>query len=97
MGTRFVLTKESPVPDAVKRFYLERSVLDTVVTTQVDGVPHRVLRTELVADLERGGRIRTLARALRNARAFHELSGTSWFQLLHEGTAMRKRHGLPVS
>jgi NAD(P)H-dependent flavin oxidoreductase YrpB (nitropropane dioxygenase family) len=97
MGTRFVLTQESPVPDAVKRFYLSKSVLDTVVTTQVDGVPHRVLRTELVEELDRGGRLRTLTRAFRNAAAFHKLSGTSWLQLLREGTALRKRHGLTWS
>jgi len=97
MGTRFVLTQESPVPAPVKRFYLERSVLDTVVTTQVDGVPHRVLRTELVAELERGGRLRTLARAFRNAAEFHRLSGTPWMQMLKEGRDMRKRHGLTWS
>jgi NAD(P)H-dependent flavin oxidoreductase YrpB (nitropropane dioxygenase family) len=94
MGTRFVLTRESPVPDPVKRFYLERSVVDSVVTTQVDGVPHRVLRTELVEELERGGRVRTLTRAWRNALAFRALSGTSWWRLLQEGRAMRRRHGL---
>ena len=32
MGTRFLLTQESTVPDAVKRYYLERTVADTVVT-----------------------------------------------------------------
>src|SRR5439155_3227321 len=36
MGTRFGLTKESPVPGPVKQFYLERSVIDTGGTTQVD-------------------------------------------------------------
>src|SRR4051795_8964355 len=46
MGTRFLLTRESTVPDAVKQFYLERAVADTVVTARIDGVPHRVLRTE---------------------------------------------------
>jgi len=94
MGTRFVLTKESPVPGPVKEFYLAKSVLDTVVTTRVDGVPHRVLRTELVEELERGGRIRTFSRAIRNAVAFRRLSRTPWLQLLREGAAMRKRHGL---
>src|SRR5205085_12433562 len=53
MGTRFLLTRESPVADSVKRRYLEASVLDTVVTTEIDGVPQRVLRNGPVADLER--------------------------------------------
>jgi NAD(P)H-dependent flavin oxidoreductase YrpB (nitropropane dioxygenase family) len=97
MGTRFVLTAESPVPESVKRFYLSKSVTDTVVSTQVDGVPHRVLRTPFVEELERGGRIRTLSRAARNALAFRKLSGTSWRQIVGEGLAMRKRHGLTWS
>jgi NAD(P)H-dependent flavin oxidoreductase YrpB (nitropropane dioxygenase family) len=97
MGTRFVLTEESPVPESVKRFYLSKSVADTVVSTQVDGVPHRVLRTPFVEALERGGRIRTFSRALRNAIAFHKLSGTPWRQIVSEGVAMRKRHGLTWS
>src|SRR5204863_3824489 len=52
MGTRFLLPRESTVPDVIKRFYLERAVTETVVTTQVDGVPHRVLHTDLIDDLE---------------------------------------------
>jgi NAD(P)H-dependent flavin oxidoreductase YrpB (nitropropane dioxygenase family) len=97
MGTRFLLTRESTVPDAVKRAYLERGVTDTVVTTQVDGVPHRVLRTELVEHLERGGTVTSLPRAVRNALAFKRLSGTSWRALVSEGLAMHKNQGLTWS
>ncbi|MBO0865042.1 MAG: nitronate monooxygenase, partial [Mycobacterium sp.] len=42
MGTRFLLTSDSTVPDAVKRRYLEAALDGTVVTTRVDGMPHRV-------------------------------------------------------
>src|SRR5215813_10505950 len=45
MGTRFLLTSDSPVPAAIKEIYLAKGVTDTIVTTQVDGHPHRVLRT----------------------------------------------------
>ena len=94
MGTRFLLTQESTVPDQVKRLYLERDVTGTVVTTKVDGVPHRVLRTELVEQLERSGAATGLLRALRNAAAFRKLSGTSWRAMVSEGLAMRRQHGL---
>src|SRR4051794_36698499 len=67
MGTRFLLTRESTVPDSVKQFYLERAVADTVVTTRIDGVPHRVLRTEFVDELEHTNAVTSLPRALRNA------------------------------
>src|SRR5438552_11936089 len=94
MGTRFLLTSDCAVPDAVKRLYLARSITDTVVTTKVDGVPHRVLRTELVDALEGGGRVRDAVRALRSALEFRRLSGASWRGIVTEGLRMRKRHGL---
>ncbi len=91
MGTRFLLTQESTVPDAVKRYYLTKSVTDTVVTTKVDGMPHRVLRTELVDRLERSGAATSLPRAIKNAFGFRRFSGLSWKAMLSEGVAM-KRH-----
>ena len=56
MGTRFLLTSDSPVADAVKRVYLASDVTGTLVTSRVDGVPHRLLRTPLVERLDRRGR-----------------------------------------
>lgn len=94
MGTRFLLTKESTVPDSVKEFYLSRTVLDTLVTTKVDGFPHRVLRTEFVNELEAAGRLRTLLRALRNAWAYKRYAGAKWTEMLREGLAMRKTFDL---
>ncbi len=55
MGTRFLLTQESRVPDAVKQVYLGTPVTGTVVSTAVDGAPQRVIRTELVDHLETVG------------------------------------------
>jgi len=94
MGTRFLLTSDSRVPDAVKQVYLEQAVTDTIVTTQVDGWPHRVLRTPLVERLDRGNAATNLPRALRNAWAFHELSGLSWRALAKEGLAMKRSQDL---
>ncbi|MFI6433842.1 NAD(P)H-dependent flavin oxidoreductase [Streptomyces sp. NPDC050759] len=91
MGTRFLLTSDSTVPDAVKARYLAATVKDVTVTRAVDGLPHRMLRTDLVESLENTGRARTLLRAARHAAAFRGLSGLTWRQLLHDGLAMR--HG----
>ena len=90
MGTRFLLTSDSPVADAVKQVYLGKTLTDTVVTTRVDGVPHRVLRSPLVEGLERSGRLTGLSKAVRNAAAFRSLSGLTWRQMLREGAAMRR-------
>ena len=61
MGTRFLLTRESRVPDEVKQVYLATPVTGTVVSTAVDGAPQRVIRTELVDHLERSGWLRRAA------------------------------------
>jgi NAD(P)H-dependent flavin oxidoreductase YrpB (nitropropane dioxygenase family) len=90
MGTRFLLTSDSAVPAAVKDLYLSKGVLDTVVSTQVDGVPHRVLRTGLVDQLESTrGRLTALPRALRNALRFRSLTGLGVRELWREGRAMK--------
>ncbi len=90
MGTRFLLTRESTVPEAVKRIYLETSVNGTVVTSRIDGAPQRVIRTKLVEHLERSGRLVALPRALRNALNFRRETESSMFALLEEGRAMKK-------
>jgi len=97
MGTRFLLTQDNTVPLNVKQFYLDRSVTDTVVTTKVDGVPHRVLRTQFIQELEAAGPARSLARALRNAAALKKELGTPWSAILREGIAMKKTQELTWS
>ncbi|WP_217237301.1 nitronate monooxygenase family protein [Streptomyces sp. AC555_RSS877] len=91
MGTRFLLTSDSTVPDAVKARYLAATVRDVAVTRAVDGLPHRMLRTELVEALEHAGRTRALLQAVRRAAGFRELSGLTWRQLVRDGLAMK--HG----
>ncbi|NUK49786.1 nitronate monooxygenase [Streptomyces lunaelactis] len=95
MGTRFLLTSDSTVPDAVKARYLAATVKDITLTTAVDGLPHRMLRTELVDALERAGRTRALAQAVRRAAGFKKISGLSWPQMIRDGLAMK--HGKDLS
>lgn len=97
MGTRFLLTADSAVSTAVKQVYLERGVADTVVTSEVDGVPHRVLRTPFVEELLRSRAAGRLLRAGRNAVAFQRLSGTPWKDVVTEGLAMRRNAELSLS
>ncbi|MEV7977790.1 nitronate monooxygenase [Streptomyces sp. NPDC086519] len=91
MGTRFLLTSDSTVPDAVKARYLAATVRDVTVTRAVDGLPHRMLRTDLVTALERSGRARSLLHAIRRAGEFRKLSGLTWRQMVQDGLALR--HG----
>ncbi|MCX4774131.1 nitronate monooxygenase family protein [Streptomyces sp. NBC_01285] len=91
MGTRFLLTSDSTVPAAVKAKYLAATVKDVTVTDRVDGLPHRMLRTEMIDALERSGRAASLLRSVRHASAFRKESGASWPQLIRDGLAMK--HG----
>lgn len=97
MGTRFLLTSDSPVPDAIKQLYLRAGVTDTVVTTRIDGWAHRVLRTPFVERLLRTGPLESLPRAIANAVRFQRMSGTPWRDLLREALAMRRNQELSWS
>jgi NAD(P)H-dependent flavin oxidoreductase YrpB (nitropropane dioxygenase family) len=94
MGTRFLLTSDSPVADEVKAVYLAADVNGTVVTTKVDGVPHRVLRTPMVTQLDRAGPVSGLVRSVRAAAGFRLVSGLGWGELIRQGRAMRAGAGL---
>jgi NAD(P)H-dependent flavin oxidoreductase YrpB (nitropropane dioxygenase family) len=97
MGTRFLMTRESRVPDAVKKLYLDARVTDTVVTRAIDGYPQRVIRTALVDRLEGSSRVVALLRAVEHAWAFRALTQASPLDLLREGLAMKDREGLTYS
>src|SRR5215475_10113444 len=52
MGTRFLLTRESPAPEKTKAAYLKANADQIVLTTKIDGIPQRVVRTPLVERIE---------------------------------------------
>lgn len=93
MGTRFLLTAESRVPDAVKRRYLAASSADTVVTTSIDGMPQRVIRTEFVEQLAATGRWQRSRSTLSATRSLKRITGASWPALAREGLAMKRQQG----
>jgi NAD(P)H-dependent flavin oxidoreductase YrpB (nitropropane dioxygenase family) len=90
MGTRFLLTRDSAVPDAVKQLYLEHDLNGTVVTAKVDGMPHRMLRTQLVGELEETSAVRRLGPTVRRTLAFKEMSGMTWRELFADGRSMKQ-------
>ena len=97
MGTRFLLTKESTVPDEVKAIYLQAGVKDTVVTRAVDGYPQRVIRTKLIEMLEKAGPVGRFPKAALNALRLSRLTETSAGDLLREGLSMKKNKALSWS
>ncbi|MCZ6807365.1 MAG: nitronate monooxygenase family protein [Deltaproteobacteria bacterium] len=97
MGTRFLLTQESQVPDHVKEVYLETKANGTIVTRAVDGYPQRVIRTKLIDKLEKASVLTRFPRALINALSLMRITGTSFWELLREGLAMKRNQELTWS
>lgn len=97
MGTRFLMTSESPVPEATKLRYVAATVDDTVVTRKIDGLPQRVVRNQLVNDLERRSGLSLLMASLRNALTFRRMTGTPLLQLLTSAWQLRRRQGLSLA
>ena len=91
MGTRFLLTQDSAVPQAVKELYLSHDLNGTVVTDKVDGMPHRMLRTQLVEELQESRAIRRLGPTAKRTLAFKKLSGMTWRELINDGRSIK--HG----
>ena len=90
MGTRFLMTRESPVPDATKARYVKAGLDDVFVTTRLDGIPHRMLRNELAARIERSSGAGVLVTALRNAFELKRLNGASLGEMLSSARAMAR-------
>lgn len=97
MGTRFLLTKESPVPMATLKRYLAASPTDIQITTEVDGMPQRVIMNELVSKLETSNSLLLLWRAFQSALAYRKLSGVGIVALLRSALSMRRSEKLTNS
>jgi NAD(P)H-dependent flavin oxidoreductase YrpB (nitropropane dioxygenase family) len=90
MGTRFLLTAESQVPDNITSIYLQTPLTGTVVTTAIDGAPQRVIRTAMIEALEKSPGALRFPRAAGNAVRFARSAGVSLPQLARTGLQMRK-------
>lgn len=90
MGTRFLLTAESQVPDNITSIYLDTPLTGTVVTTAIDGAPQRVIRTAMIDALEKSPMLLRFPKAAGNALSFARSAGVSLPQLVRTGLQMRK-------
>jgi NAD(P)H-dependent flavin oxidoreductase YrpB (nitropropane dioxygenase family) len=97
MGTRFLLTRESPVPAVTAERYFRAKLGDVLVTDRIDGLPQRVVNNELVEALERSHAPGLLLRALRSALAFRQASGAPLRELLRSAFALRRHERLTRS
>ncbi|RMD84666.1 MAG: nitronate monooxygenase, partial [Candidatus Dadabacteria bacterium] len=97
MGTRFLLTAESPLPAETAKRYFAATVNDIFVTTRVDGLPQRVVRNELVSKLEAASAPALLLRALKTAWEYRKLSGATLGDLVSAAFSLRRNEKLTRS
>ncbi|HSR12989.1 MAG TPA: nitronate monooxygenase [Thermodesulfobacteriota bacterium] len=90
MGTRFILTKESPVHDNFKQLCLKASEQDTLYSTAFDGMPGRALKSSMSEKMVQGDSF-TLLRAIPNALEIKKLLKQNWIQFL--GTSVKMMSG----
>ena len=87
MGTRFLLTQESPVPEATKQVYLATPPDKIVVSTKLDGLPQRMIANDYLGRLMNASQVGLLLRAVLNGMAFTRLTGGSLIGMM--GTAWK--------
>ena len=95
MGTRFLLTSDSPVPPATLQAYLDCKDPGAIIrSTAMDGLPQRMIMNEVLTELERAGPAKKLWLAVRNGLAFRKYTGASLFGLMKAALAMQREDGL---
>lgn len=78
MGTRFMMTSDSPTPKKTLERYLATNDPQQIrVTLAVDGMRHRMVENEFIRHLESKGPIGRLWIALRSARQWKAQTGMS--------------------
>lgn len=93
MGTRFLMTQESPVPKTTLQKYIEVKEPSQIrASTAVDGMPQRMIDNPFLLRLENGGLLRRLFVALSSAWKWRRHTGMSvahmaktFFAALKEG------------
>jgi NAD(P)H-dependent flavin oxidoreductase YrpB (nitropropane dioxygenase family) len=97
MGTRFLMTQESPVPDATKARYTGASTDDIEVTDKVDGLPQRMIVNKMLRSIEMSGGLAQWLRASRAALRMKAQTGASFGELLTMARGMTSHGGLTLA
>lgn len=97
MGTRFLLTRESPAPDNAKAAYLKAGTDGIVLSTRIDGMPQRMIRTPLVNRIERSGKLGMWLRALEAGAEMKRQSGASWLEMIRAARGMTAHGEMPLA
>lgn len=91
MGTRFLLTQESPVPEQTKQRYIQcNNPADIIVSKALDGLPQRMVMNEFLSELEKSSGLKRLLLAVQNGLKYSKFTGASPLALFKSALAMSK-------
>lgn len=96
MGTRFLLTQESPVPKNTKSEYIGAKTEQIIVSRKLDGMPQRMINNVFLQQLEKATPLKMLFLAIKNGMAFTKLTGGSLFGMLVSAWKMKKSNGMSL-
>ena len=91
MGTRFMMSADSPTPDATKAEYLKSDVLKIPVSTKLDGLPQRMVLNETLKDLEKSSKLGMLMSAMQNGMKYKSQTGMSMGQTIKTAWGMASK------
>lgn len=97
MGTRFLMTAESPVPAAPKSAYIKAGTSDIAVSTKVDGIPQRMILNPLLKRIEGSGTIAMWARAVEAGMEMKRQTGMGWGDVIRTAKAMTSHGEMPLA
>jgi len=97
MGTRFLMTRESPLPDAVKARYVAAGTDGIEVSSDIDGLPQRMIRNAALDRFSRSGGLASWGSAIAAGLEMKRQTGASWADMLRAARGMRSHGGLSLS
>ena len=90
MGTRFMMTTDSPVPTQTLDRYLQASISDILVTKKFDGLSHRLINNKLINKVNKSSPLELLIFALKNGFKYKKMTNSSYLDLFKVGFSLFK-------
>ena len=97
MGTRFMMTSDSPVPTGPKSAYVKAGTGDIIVSTKVDGIPQRMILNPLLKRIEGSGKTAMWARAIEAGLEMKRQTGMGWGDVLRTAKGMTSHGEMPLA
>ena len=97
MGTRFMMTQESPVPSKTKEAYISAEVDEIKITKKFDGLSHRLIFNKYIEKIDRSNPISLFLMSVTSAWKYKQITKASFGDLFKSFFAMLKGDDLTIS